>query len=82
MKKLIFAILILLLILGIYSCGKDDAASTATTAATDRPRPCSFILIRLALNMHITHIRLSTHVTARIHQDIHLPRSTVRQHMI
>ena len=35
MKKLIFAILILLLFLGIYSCGKDDAASTATTATTD-----------------------------------------------
>ena len=35
MKKLISAILILLLFLGIYSCGKDDAASTATTATTD-----------------------------------------------
>jgi hypothetical protein len=35
MKKLIYAILILLLCLGIYSCGKNDAASTATTAATD-----------------------------------------------
>jgi len=28
MKKLIFAILILLLFLGIYSCGEDDDAST------------------------------------------------------
>ena len=35
MKKLISAILILLLCLGIYSCGKNDAASTATTATTD-----------------------------------------------
>ena len=34
MKKLIFAILILLLFLGIYSCGKDDASSTATTATS------------------------------------------------
>ena len=31
MKKLISAILILLLGLGIYSCGKKDSASTATT---------------------------------------------------
>ena len=35
MKKLIYAILILLLCLGIYSCGKNDDASTATTATTD-----------------------------------------------
>jgi hypothetical protein len=35
MKKLISAILILLLCLGIYSCSKNDAASTATTATTD-----------------------------------------------
>ena len=35
MKKLIYAILILLLCLGIYSCGKKDSASTATTATTD-----------------------------------------------
>ena len=34
MKKLISAILILLLCLGIYSCGKNDAASTATTASS------------------------------------------------
>ena len=31
MNKLIYAILILLLCLGIYSCGKKDSASTATT---------------------------------------------------
>ena len=35
MKKLIFAILILFLCVGIYSCSKNDAASTATTASTD-----------------------------------------------
>ena len=34
MKKLISAILILLLCLGIYSCGKKDSASTASTATT------------------------------------------------
>ena len=44
MKKLISAILILLLFLGIYSCGKDDAASTATTAATDNSSPEIIIL--------------------------------------
>ena len=43
MKKLISAILILLLFLGIYSCGKDDAASTATTTATDNSTPSVFI---------------------------------------
>ena len=35
MKKLIYAILILLLCLGIYSCGKKDSASTATTASPE-----------------------------------------------
>ena len=35
MKKLISAILILLLCLGIYSCSQNDAASTATTSTTD-----------------------------------------------
>ncbi len=39
MKKLISAILILLLCLGIYSCSKNDAASTATTATTDNSSP-------------------------------------------
>ena len=34
MKKLISAILILLLCLGIYSCGKKDSASTASNATT------------------------------------------------
>ena len=34
MKKLISAILILFLCLGIYSCGKNDAASTASTTTT------------------------------------------------
>ena len=43
MKKLISAILILLLFLGIYSCGKDDAASTATTATTDNSTPSVYI---------------------------------------
>ena len=43
MKKLISAILILLLCLGIYSCGKNDAASTATTATTDNSTPSVFI---------------------------------------
>ena len=35
MKKLISAILILFLCVGIYSCSKNDSASTATTATTD-----------------------------------------------
>ena len=35
MKKLISAILIIFSCLGIYSCSKNDAASTATTATTD-----------------------------------------------
>ena len=43
MKKLISAILILLLCLGIYSCSKNDAASTATTATTDNSTPSVFI---------------------------------------
>ena len=34
MKKLISAILILLLFLGIYSCGKDDSASTDNSTAS------------------------------------------------
>ena len=34
MKKLIYAILILFLCMGIYSCSKNDSASTATTATT------------------------------------------------
>ena len=44
MKKLIFAILILLLFLGVYSCGKDDA-STATTATTDNSTASVFIYV-------------------------------------
>jgi hypothetical protein len=47
MKKLLSAIMILLLFLGIYSCGKDDA-STATTATTDNSTassPSVFIYI-------------------------------------
>ena len=36
----------------------------------------------IARNMSIMQMTLSTHVTARIHQDTHLPRSTARQHMI
>jgi len=43
MKKLISAILILLLFLGIYSCGKDDSASTST-ATTDNSSPEIIIL--------------------------------------
>ena len=43
MKKLISAILILLLCLGIYSCSKNDAASTATTATTDNLTQSVFI---------------------------------------
>ena len=43
MKKLISAILILLLCLGIYSCSKNDAASTATTATTDNSTLSVFI---------------------------------------
>ena len=35
MKKLISAILILFLCVGIYSCSKNDSASTASTATTD-----------------------------------------------
>ena len=35
MKKLIYAILILFLCVGIYSCSKNDSATTATTATTD-----------------------------------------------
>ena len=50
MKKLISAILILLLFLGIYSCGKDDAASTATTAATDNSTVSSPGVIIYAYN--------------------------------
>ena len=34
MKKLIYAILILFLCVGIYSCSKNDSASTASTAST------------------------------------------------
>ena len=41
MKKLIFAILILFLCVGIYSCSKNDAASTATTATTDNSTAAS-----------------------------------------
>ena len=43
MKKLISAILILLLCLGIYSCSKNDAASTATTATTDNSTTSVYI---------------------------------------
>ena len=43
MKKLISAILILFLCVGIYSCGKNDADSTATTATTDNSTPSVFI---------------------------------------
>jgi len=44
MKKLISAILIIFSCLGIYSCSKNDAASTATTAATtDNSTPSVFI---------------------------------------
>ncbi|HIB94497.1 MAG TPA: hypothetical protein EYO60_09460 [Candidatus Lambdaproteobacteria bacterium] len=43
MKKLISAILILFLCVGIYSCSKNDAASTATTATTDNSTPSVFI---------------------------------------
>ena len=43
MKKLISAILILFLCLGIYSCSKNDAASTATTATTDNSTESVFI---------------------------------------
>ena len=51
MKKLISAILILLLFLGIYSCGKDDAASTATTATTDNSSP-SVIIYAYSTSMY------------------------------
>ena len=45
MKKLISAILILLLCLGIYSCSKNDAASTATTAITDNSSSPEVIIL-------------------------------------
>ena len=51
MKKLISAILILLLCLGIYSCGKNDAASTATTATTDNSSP-SVIIYAYSTSMY------------------------------
>jgi len=58
MKKLISAILILLLCLGIYSCSKNDSASTATTATTDNSSSPEVIIfpystdVQYAYNAH------------------------------
>ena len=43
MKKLISTILVIFSCLGIYSCSKNDAASTATTATTDNSTQSVFI---------------------------------------
>ena len=59
MKKLISAILIIFSCLGIYSCSKNDAASTATTTATtDNSTPSVYIYpystsIKYAYEAHI-----------------------------
>ena len=45
MKKLISAILIIFSCLGIYSCSKNDAASTATTAITDNSSSPEVIIL-------------------------------------
>ena len=42
MKKLIFAILILFLCVGIYSCSKNDSATTATTDNSSSPEVIIF----------------------------------------
>ena len=55
MKKLISAILILLLFLGIYSCGKNDAASPATTATTDNTTASSPAVIIYAYSTNIKY---------------------------
>ena len=85
MKKLISAILILLLCLGIYSCIKNDAASTATTATTDNSTASSpeviIFHIQQMPNMLLMHIRLPMVVQARNLATDEL-LSSARQHMI